>query len=171
MDGQMDWRMDGWMVGWMDGWMVGWVDGWLDGRMDGRTDDGWKSGEWLDRWVAVWLDGWMHMYAWTRACMHVVFPRQSPTCYPQNHLYIVRPRTWSKTTGAQFKGGVNKVGRLIFFFGGSGVWTQSLTLSRQALHHLSHMPSPLCSSYFSGRISSFLSEQAYTVSLLLMLPG
>jgi hypothetical protein len=33
-----------------------------------------------------------------------------------------------------------------FFFGGIGVWTQNLILSRQVFYHLSHSPSPLLTS-------------------------
>jgi hypothetical protein len=38
---------------------------------------------------------------------------------------------------------------LFFFFGGSGVWTQSLTLARQMLYHLNHSHQPFTVGYFS----------------------
>jgi hypothetical protein len=34
-----------------------------------------------------------------------------------------------------------------WFFGGSGVWTQSLALGRHVLYHLSHIPNLFCFSY------------------------
>jgi hypothetical protein len=39
-----------------------------------------------------------------------------------------------------------------FLFGGTGVSTKGLTLSNQALYHLSHTPALFCFSYFSGRV-------------------
>jgi hypothetical protein len=36
-----------------------------------------------------------------------------------------------------------------FLFGSTGIWTHSLTLARQTLYHLSHIPSPFFACYFS----------------------
>jgi hypothetical protein len=51
----------------------------------------------------------------------------------------------------------------IFFFCSTGVWTQSLTLARQMLYHLStHMsPTLFALGYFSDRVSGFCPELAF----------
>jgi hypothetical protein len=43
---------------------------------------------------------------------------------------------------------------VVFFFCGTSVWTQGVTLARQVLHHLSHSTIPFCVSvgYFRGKI-------------------
>jgi hypothetical protein len=40
-----------------------------------------------------------------------------------------------------------------FFFGGCGVWTQSLSLARQAFYYLSYAPSPFSFGYFWNKVS------------------
>jgi hypothetical protein len=37
----------------------------------------------------------------------------------------------------------------------TGVWTQGLTLTRQALYYLNYNPNPFCSTYFLDRVSCF----------------
>jgi hypothetical protein len=43
--------------------------------------------------------------------------------------------------------------RIILFFGGIGVWTQSFSLANQAFHHLSYTSRPFCFGGFGDRIS------------------
>jgi hypothetical protein len=57
---------------------------------------------------------------------------------------------------------------VFFFFGSTVVWTQGLPLGRQVIYHLSHVPSPFCFSYFSGRVLHFLPWLAWTTVFLLM---
>jgi hypothetical protein len=46
-----------------------------------------------------------------------------------------------------------------FFFGSTRVWTQGFTLTKQALHHLSHTSSPFCSGDFEdGGCSDYLTR-------------
>jgi hypothetical protein len=40
---------------------------------------------------------------------------------------------------------VNTISFIYLFLGGIGIWTQGLTLARQALYHLSHSASPTIS--------------------------
>jgi hypothetical protein len=40
----------------------------------------------------------------------------------------------------------------LLLFGGTGVWTQDFTLSKQMLHCFSHISGPFCSGYFGGGV-------------------
>jgi hypothetical protein len=46
---------------------------------------------------------------------------------------------------------------LFFFLSSTGIWSQGLALTRQALYHLNHTLSPFYFSYFSDRVSHLLS--------------
>jgi hypothetical protein len=43
----------------------------------------------------------------------------------------------------------------LFIFGGTGIWTQSFVLAKQALYHLRYNHSPFCSGYFGHRVLLF----------------
>jgi hypothetical protein len=53
-----------------------------------------------------------------------------------------------------------KPGLVLLFFGGTGVWTQGFTLTKQVLHHLSHTSSPFCSGYFGDGVLNYLRRLA-----------
>jgi hypothetical protein len=55
---------------------------------------------------------------------------------------------------------------LLFIYCGSSVWTQGLTLARQALYHLSHSTSPVFGYYFHF----FLSVVSLSLFLSISLP-
>jgi hypothetical protein len=44
------------------------------------------------------------------------------------------------------------LGFFFFFFSGTGVWTQGLILTRQALSYLSHIPRTFCFTYFPNSL-------------------
>jgi hypothetical protein len=55
------------------------------------------------------------------------------------------------------------------FFDCTRVWSQGFALGRQALQYLSHVLSPSCFSYFSGRVLCFFSwDQSQTLYLAKM---
>jgi hypothetical protein len=60
------------------------------------------------------------------------------------------------------KTAAHSLGKCTFILFG-GIWTQGLTIARQALYHLSHSPALLCVGYFQDKVS-FL-----TVFILLFL--
>jgi hypothetical protein len=48
-----------------------------------------------------------------------------------------------------------------YFLGGTRIWTQGFTITRQEFYYLSHVPSPLYSGHFGDRISIFAQDDLH----------